>query len=942
MENTLSRPLVARRGRTQAQGGATLIEVLVAMMVMALIIGPITMSFMVFLRAGPTVRQELDRSDDARRIGLAWTRDVQNVVAGGVNAGSGCSGGPTGTQEVNLVSFQWNISDDATARGEDPITASWVAVGAGEDLKLVRRECKGEVLTSTSVMARKIGRSGVPITTIVQGPVPASPTDFCPVQDLGGGNFTSDTCTIVINGTFKYNLTVTRRVADRSGVSSVLPPPAPTITGAAGRNTYLTVAWTPPALAAGQPPITGYRVFAYSDPNGAPVASAEVDGQSTSADIDGVVNGSAYWVRVQAQNSAQWGELSAPFGAITPNPTTPDAGDIVSVEPLNGQVSVVWSAPLNNGGLAITGWRVYATPSSGAEVGPAVITPGGATTGVIAGLTNGTSYTITVTAVNGLGEGVRSSPSAPVVPFGPAAAAATVIARAGDATATVRWTPPTSDGGRPIIGYTVFTYQGANQANATSSVYKPLAGLGCATTCETTVSITNADYYRFAVQARTDPGGGAGPLEGSRSGLSGILDPQYGPSILANHVRPSTTPSTPAAPTLSVGSGTNAGTYKLTVTVVLPTDNGANAHNLEVQYDRAPTANLSSWATVGSVSNTISGVAGSSKVVTIDNVSSGYGYRVRARVANRGEWASTGDRWSGYSANSGSVVGPGAPGAPTAVVVSRPGGSFGQALNLSFAAPADTGGSTITTYNISCTAPSGTTITRTATSAGSVSLTGTDVRDGRNYSCSVTASNAVGTSAAGSTASTAMPYGECTLRASQTQHIKEGSGVQSTTNAFWVRQRWQNFFGQWQNYREAGLIRWNWGANCSNVVAAMPTTAYVTSANFQTWEESSQDDTHDIVRITSNWTASTQYSNQPSLGSVLGSWDADASAGWRSLNNANVAAAVREMKAGTNDFGFNVRNPSECYLCSGGSAKYTGATGGSPPQLVMSFYSQGA
>lgn len=935
MDNILMTRLRGRRGNSGAQSGATLIEVLVAMMVMALIIGPLTMAFMVFLRAGPTVREELDRSDDARRIGLAWTRDVQNVVAGGVNAGSGCSAGPTGNQEVNLVSFQWNTSDDAAARLEEPVTASWVAVGAGEDLKLVRRECRGETLTATNVMARRIGLAGVPITTIVQGPVAASPTDFCPVQNLGGGSYTADTCTIVINGSFKYNLTVTRRVADRSGASSVLPPPAPTITGAAGRNTYLTVAWTPPALAVGQPPITGYRVFAYSDPNGAPVASAEVDGQSTSADVDGVVNGASYWVRVQAQNSAQWGELSAPFGAITPNPTTPDAGTIVSVEPLNGQVSVVWSAPLNNGGLAITEWRIYATPSSGAEIGPAVITPGGATTGVIAGLTNGTSYTITVAAVNGLGGGVRSSPSAPVVPFGPAAAATTVIARAGDATATVRWTPPTSDGGRPIIGYTVFTYQGANQANATTSIYKPLASIVCAATCETSIAIANADYDRFAVQARTDPGGGVSPLEGSRSALSGILDSQYGPLVLANHVRPSTTPNTPAAPTLSVGSGTNAGTYKLTATVVLPTDNGANAHNLEVQYDRAPTASPSSWTTVTSVTSATSGVAGASKVVTIDNLSSGYNYRVRARVANRGEWTNTGDRWSGYSANSASVVGPAASGAPASVVVSRPGGSFGQALNLSFAAPADTGGSTITAYNISCTAPSGTTITRTVSSAGSVSLTGTDVRDGRNYSCAVTATNAVGTSAAGSTSSTAMPYGECTLKADLTHHIKEGSGVQTNRDNFWVRQ------SSWVANGETGLIRFTWTSNCVGQSQAMPAASYTASAEFSANIETSRNRKNRLDRLNDSWTTSATWSGPG--GTSVGSWCAN-SEGVKSVSGTSLTTAVQQMRSGTNPYGFAIRDDGDgCgATINSDSVKYSGATQSGGPKLVMTFYSQGA
>lgn len=915
-----------------------LIEILVGIFIMGLIAGPLTMAFVTFLRSGPAVRGEIDRSSDARRIGWAWTRDAQNVEPGGVNSDSGCGRAILAAPEVNLVSFRWNTSSDAAARGELPVTSSWVAVGVGSDLQLVRRQCSGETLVSEDVLARHVGIDGTPITSTIHGPNPLSPTDFCPVQDLGGGNYLANSCTIVIEGSFKYDLVVTRRVSDRTGGVNVLPPPAPTITGASGRNTYLTVAWTPPPLASGQPPISGYRVFVYTDPNGSPVGSAEVDGQSTSADIDGLANGTPYWVRVQAQNSAQWGELTAPFGAITPNPTTPDAGSVVSVEPLNGQVSVAWTAPLNNGGLAITEWHIYAKPSSGAEVGPAVITPGGSTTGVITGLTNGTTYTIVVAAVNGLGEGVRSDPSGPVVPYGPSDPATAVVAQANDSKVKVQWTPPANSNGRPIIGYTIFTYKGLNQGTQTASMYKTVAEAACAATCSFDVPVANADYYRFAIQARTDVGGG-GTLEGTLSGLTGILGQQYGPLVQANQVRPSTTPAVPATPTVALGAGTNSGTYKLTATVVLPNDNGANAHSIQVEYQRAPTVNPTSWTTQSSVTQATSGSSGASKTVVIDNLPSGYLYRVRAQVANRGEWTNSGDRWSGYSGYSTSVVGPSAPGAPTSVVVSRPSGSFGMALNLSFVAPADTGGATITGYSISCTAPNGTTITRSAATAGTVSLTGSDVRDGRNYSCSVAAVNSVGTGSAGATASTAKPYGECTLKTSQTQHIKEQSGVQSNTANFWVRQRWQNFWGADQNFREAGLIRWNWTSNCSNYAAAMPADAYVASATFSAYIETTQDYDHDVVRITSNWSASTQWSNQPSYSTKLGDWTAR-STGWRSLD---VLTAVQQMKGNTTDYGLEVRNPTtSCYLCNGDSARYTGQTGANAPKLDMTFYSQGA
>ena len=907
---------------------------------MGLIVGPLTAAFVVFLRAGPTVRGELDRSADANRIGWAWTRDVQNVEPGGVNTGSGCNPAMTGVPEVTLISFQWNTSADAVARGEQPVTASWVAVGSGDDLQLVRRECSGENPVSTTVLARHVGIDGVSITSTIHGPVTGSPSDFCPVQDLGGGSYLADSCTIVIEGTFKYDLTVTRRVGDRSGAINILPPPPPTITGGEGRNTYLTVAWTPPPLASGQPPISGYRVFAYTDPNGAPVASAEVDGLSTSADVQGVNNGTLYWVRVQSQSSAQWGELSAPFGAISPNPTTPDAGSVVDVEPLNGKVSVTWSAPLNNGGSAISSWHLYAQPWAGPEIGPVVVTPGNATTGIIPGLTNGMSYTITVAAVNSLGEGVRSDPSNAVVPFGPADPPSSVEAKAGDATATVRWVPPTNDNGRPIIGYTVFTYKGLGQTTETASVYKTLADASCASDCEVSVSVANADYYRFAVQARTDVGDGV-TLEGTRSGLSTVFDPQYGkPDPVPNYVRPSTNPGVPAAPTATISNGSTAGTYKLTVAVVLPVDNGANAHSIQVKYDRAPTGSPTSWTTVATVSQATSGDAGEAKSVVIDNLPSGYHYRTSARVANRGEWTNSGDRWGGWSTTSGTAVAPGPPSAPTAVVVSRPSGSFGMALNLTFGAPADNGGSGITGYSATCSASGQPSVSASSSTAGTITLTG--LRDGRAYSCSVTATNAIGTGPAGNSAAPATPYGECTLKASQTQHIKQGHGAQSTTANFWVRQNdryWSWFSWHDDDIYEAGLIRWNWSSNCSGQSLPLPAGSYIASATLSAYEESGQPFTHYVNRLNGTWSSSTAWAG-PAVGTELGSWNANAT-GWRSTSSSALLAAVQEMRAGTNDNGVTIRNPYICDDCSQSSAKYTGSSGTNAPQVVMTFYTQG-
>ena len=81
----------------------------------------------------------------------------------------------------------------------------------------------------------------------------------------------------------------------------------------------------------------------------------------------------------------------------------------------NGSASVTWTAPAN-GGAPITSYTV--TPYAGGVAQPATTVSGNppATSATITGLTNGTSYTFTVSATNAIGTGPASAPSNAVTP----------------------------------------------------------------------------------------------------------------------------------------------------------------------------------------------------------------------------------------------------------------------------------------------------------------------------------------------------------------------------------------------------------------------------------------------------------------------------------------------------------------------------------------------
>ena len=100
-------------------------------------------------------------------------------------------------------------------------------------------------------------------------------------------------------------------------------------------------------------------------------------------------------------------EHSAVVAAAPPQPPTAVTG-----VPGNGQATVSWTAPGDDGGSPVIDYTVTAIP------GGASCTTSSASC-VVSGLTNGTGYTFTVTARNAIGASTPSAPSAPVTPTAP-------------------------------------------------------------------------------------------------------------------------------------------------------------------------------------------------------------------------------------------------------------------------------------------------------------------------------------------------------------------------------------------------------------------------------------------------------------------------------------------------------------------------------------------
>jgi ankyrin repeat protein len=216
-----------------------------------------------------------------------------------------------------------------------------------------------------------------------------------------------------LNGDALLDLAVANLYTDTVSVLlHVRPPDAPTIirTATAG-NTSATVSWTAPTSDGGSP-ITDYVVTPYIGYY--PLAPQTFSSTATTQTITGLTNGTEYRFRVQAINAVGTSAYSKVTNPVTPAITVPGAPTVATAIAGDGQATVSWTAPASNGGSPVTGYVV--TPYIGYFPLPSQAFASTATTQVVTGLTNATTYRFRVQAVNAIGTGGYSTASNAVTP----------------------------------------------------------------------------------------------------------------------------------------------------------------------------------------------------------------------------------------------------------------------------------------------------------------------------------------------------------------------------------------------------------------------------------------------------------------------------------------------------------------------------------------------
>jgi fibronectin type 3 domain-containing protein len=209
--------------------------------------------------------------------------------------------------------------------------------------------------------------------------------------------------------------------------------------------------------------------------------------------------------------TAAVGEQARVLNPGPPTGLTATAGD--------GQLSLSWTAPASDGGAAIIGYDVYlGTTSRGESATPATTVSG--TSATVTGLTNGTTYYVTVDAVNDADLHSAASAEASATPATTPGAPAGLTATAGDGQVSLSWTAPAATGGAQVTGYDVY-------AGTTADVKLGTPVATSAGTSVTVKKLANGTTYFFAVTAVNQVG--QGPASGTASAIPASAITQPGP-----------------------------------------------------------------------------------------------------------------------------------------------------------------------------------------------------------------------------------------------------------------------------------------------------------------------------------------------------------------------------------------------------------------------------
>ncbi|WP_168879747.1 putative Ig domain-containing protein [Rhizobium sp. P28RR-XV] len=294
----------------------------------------------------------------------------------------------------------------------------------------------------------------------------------------------------------------------------------------------------------------------------------------------------------------------------------------------NGQAAVAFTPPASNGGAEITGYTVTSSPGG--------FTANGSSSPItVMGLTNGMSYTFTVTATNSVGTGSASAASSSVIPATVPEAPTIGSATAGNGQALVAFSAPSSNGGAAITSYTVTSSPGGFSGTGSAS---PIVVAGLA----------NGTSYTFTVAAANSIGTGSPsaasnsitPVASLQVPIAGDVSASVAANSSANPVTLSLSGGAAASVAVATGPAHGTATASGTAIIYTPTSDysGSDSFTYTATNATGTSAPATVNVTISAPTLTLSPPSGAlpagvvniaySQAVTVSGGTSAYGYSV--------------------------------------------------------------------------------------------------------------------------------------------------------------------------------------------------------------------------------------------------------------------------------------------------------------------------
>ena len=290
-----------------------------------------------------------------------------------------------------------------------------------------------------------------------------------------------------------FNVNGTPTAFEFGGQGRAVPvvPSAPTdLTATPVSDTQINLSWTTPTD--GGSPLTGYKL--QWNKAGQTAFGQEVTGigsSATSYEHTGLERGTVYSYRLIALNNI--GESAPSNQASEPTHDVPAAPTGLTATPVSDtQINLRWEAPTNTGGAPITGYQLQVS-EDGVSFNDLHRTNGTTLSYQHGGLSGGATRHYQVAAINSAGSGTYASPvSATTLPSAPTDLTATPVSAT---QINLRWVAPTNTGGAEITGYKI------QFSSPDASNFRDLRTTSGSTTTYQHTGLTRGTTYYYQVAA---------------------------------------------------------------------------------------------------------------------------------------------------------------------------------------------------------------------------------------------------------------------------------------------------------------------------------------------------------------------------------------------------------------------------------------------------------